>query len=590
MIYGGTILAGFVLLSSATRAATLFLAPSSGTYNVGSNFSIAVKVNTAGVPINAAEGIIVFNPNELAVTSLSKSGSVFNLWVQEPDFSNALGTINFGGIIFNPGYTGASGTLLTLNLKAKAVGSTQLVFSSGAVLANDGLGTNVLSAMSGGSYSLKTSSAVPQTAPEAPAVPSAPSSIPLPVIKSLTHPDQTKWYNNGNPEFSWTLPEGIDNTSYLLNQKPDSNPGSIPDGLKNSVNFTNTDDGIWFFHAKFRKSGKWGPIAHYKFQIDTVPPPILEITRDIDQNDPANPQVVIVFKSTDNLSGVDFYEMKIGERDWLRLDRSLEGQPYKLPLAQILGFNNIGIKTTDFAGNSVITEFDVNLIEKILVKAPVKQGELLELRGKAKPNKKLIISVLIAEAAKQILGAQIGFSLLAKNPGNYIKEIEKTVDENGDWQVELSDLPSIKYILAISLQDYSVIYSKTPAETTVSTNWFQEILKKILKLFDYLVRGVSQGALLMGFIVILAGLLISLFKIFKVGAGKWWHKIRQQRALAITENKSSKKLLHLIDDIEEEILFLKSIDRRRRLGPEEKYLKTKLEQYLKTLKMFKGKD
>ena len=41
---------------------------------------------------------------------------------------------------------------------------------------------------------------------------------------------------------------------------------------------------------------------------------------------------------------------------------------------------------------------------------------------------------------------------------------------------------------------------------------------------------------------------------------------------------------HIIEDMQEEIKFLRQIGRRRKLGPEESYLKSKLEQYLKSLK------
>lgn len=562
------------------------MSPAGGAYSVNDKINVTIVVNTEGQAINAVDGIIGFDPSVLQVTGISKSNSIVNLWVQEPSYSNSVGNITFGGVALNPGYSGSGGRVLTISLKAKKIGQGALNFTTASILANDGSGTNVLDAMNGALFNID-SNQLPQTN-SAPAPLLNTNSNGAPKITSSTHPDQSKWYPNNNPELSWILPEGIDNVSYLLNEKPSSNPGSTPDGLKNSINFTSVDGGIWYFHIKFRGSGKWGPIAHYKIQINTTPP-IIEITRDIDQNDPANPQVAIVFKSANNLSGVEFYQMRIGEGDWFGIDRLLEGQPYKLPMAQISGFRDISLRATDFAGNSTIIKFDVDLIEKIFVKVPEKQGEPLELQGKAKPNKKLAIFILVAEAAKQMLGAQISSLIEEQEPGNYTSEVETTADENGNWQVKLSDLPPIKYILAISLQDYSIMYSKAPAETTEGANWFQEILKRIAKLFDYFVKGVSQGALFIGFIVVLVGLLICLVELFKAGIRKWWHKIKQRRELIATENESSKKLSHLVADIEEEIQFLKSIDRRRRLGPEERYLKKKLEQYLETLKMLSDK-
>ena len=371
-------------------------------------------------------------------------------------------------------------------------------------------------------------------------------------------------------------------------EQPESNPGPVSDGTMDSAPFTDIQDGTWYFHLKYLIGGKWSPIAHYKFQIDTIPPPILEITRDVDQNDPANPQVLIVFKSTDDLSGVKYYQMKIGDGDWFEIDKSLEGQPYKLPMAQILDFHNINIEATDLAGNSTITKFDVDLIEKISVKAPVKQGEPLEIKGIAKPNKKLVVSVSMADAAKQMLGAQISSSV--EGSGGYTKEAETTSDENGNWQVEFSDSPPPKGILAISLQDYSVVYSKTPTETTTNKNWFQVIIEKILGLYDYFVKNMSQGTLFIGFVIVLVGLILLIIDRFHHHTLKYLVSIMSSRRKSGEEprlserNRTYKAMDKLIDDMEKEFLFLKNLEKRQELSSEEKYLKNKLAQYLKSLK------
>ena len=64
--------------------------------------------------MNAASGVISFPADKLEVVSLSKTGSVFTLWVQEPSFSNSAGTINFEGIVLNPGFIGAAGKTPTI--------------------------------------------------------------------------------------------------------------------------------------------------------------------------------------------------------------------------------------------------------------------------------------------------------------------------------------------------------------------------------------------------------------------------------------------------------------------------------------------
>ena len=94
--------------------------------------------------MNAASGVISFPTDKLGVVSVSKTNSVMNLWVQEPTFSNTRGTVNFEGIALNPGYTGSQGTIITITFRTKSAGQANIKFSSGSVLANDGVGTNIL--------------------------------------------------------------------------------------------------------------------------------------------------------------------------------------------------------------------------------------------------------------------------------------------------------------------------------------------------------------------------------------------------------------------------------------------------------------
>ena len=102
------------------RRRLYIFSPSSGEYAVGGVFSVSVYVSSADQAMNAASGAISFPPDKLEVISLSKTGSIFTLWVQEPLFSNSSGAVNFEGIALNPGFTGIGGKLITVNFKAKA--------------------------------------------------------------------------------------------------------------------------------------------------------------------------------------------------------------------------------------------------------------------------------------------------------------------------------------------------------------------------------------------------------------------------------------------------------------------------------------
>ncbi|MDP2638623.1 MAG: cohesin domain-containing protein, partial [Candidatus Azambacteria bacterium] len=132
-----------IFASQNAQAATSYFSPSSGNFTVGNIFTVNVLVNTEGVAINNAEATINFPSSLLEIVSISKSGSIFSLWVEEPTFSNSAGTLSFNGGLPTPGFNGAAGKVLGAVFRVKKEGSASLVFSSAAVRANDGYGTNV---------------------------------------------------------------------------------------------------------------------------------------------------------------------------------------------------------------------------------------------------------------------------------------------------------------------------------------------------------------------------------------------------------------------------------------------------------------
>src|SRR3989338_7911789 len=85
------------LTPALVQAATLRVSPSTGVYTAGKTFTISVLLNTGGVSVNASDGELSFNTKELQVISVSRASSIFNLWTEEPTFSNISGTLSFGG-------------------------------------------------------------------------------------------------------------------------------------------------------------------------------------------------------------------------------------------------------------------------------------------------------------------------------------------------------------------------------------------------------------------------------------------------------------------------------------------------------------
>lgn len=130
---------------SVAEAATIYLSPSSGTYTVGQDISVGVYVLTRpGESMNGVSFSLNYPTDRLIISSFSKSGSIIDLWASEPTFSNQAGKASLEGVVLNPGYSGSSGYLGSFKFKVKSVGQASILVSAASVLANDGLGTNIL--------------------------------------------------------------------------------------------------------------------------------------------------------------------------------------------------------------------------------------------------------------------------------------------------------------------------------------------------------------------------------------------------------------------------------------------------------------
>ena len=154
-------LTAILLLPSVSLAATLDLSPVRTTVHVGDSFTTTVLVSSTDQSLNAVSGSLSFPPDLLQVSSVSNANSVLTLWVEQPTYSNVLGRINWIGIVPNPGYAGSSGQVILVRFVAKRAGTATLAFTASSVLANDGSGTNILTASNPAVVSISAASAPP---------------------------------------------------------------------------------------------------------------------------------------------------------------------------------------------------------------------------------------------------------------------------------------------------------------------------------------------------------------------------------------------------------------------------------------------
>ncbi len=351
----------FILLNTDAQlveAASLNFLPSSGSYSIGQTLTVSVYASSPDQAMNVASSVITFPTDKLQVLSLSKSGSIINLWVQEPSFSNSNGTVNFEGVILNPGFNGSNGKIITVTFTAKTIGAAPLSFTSSAVLANDGQGTNILTNIGNADYVLENPIETP-VAPKAETQSKAIGTPNAPEIISSTHPDPNKWYKATTAKFSWEVGSDITSDSVVIDTNPRAIPQKVYTPPITSEEIDDLSEGVWYFHAQLKNSYGWGDVIRFRVGIDTTPPDPFTIRID-NSNDSTNPQPILKFKAYDALSGIDHYEIKIGE---LRLDvpaQELANGSYKIPVCAP-GRYSVIIRAVDKAENYSIAMEDLEI-------------------------------------------------------------------------------------------------------------------------------------------------------------------------------------------------------------------------------------
>lgn len=374
----------FVVVSTKiVSAADLTLFPSSGTYEVGSTFSMIVYVSGNSVPINGISGGITFSNDTLELTSISKSGSILPMWAEAPTFSNTTGKVSFEGVISNPGFNGSEGKVITLNFKAKNAGTGSVTLTSGSVLANDGNATNVLGSLGFASFNItggeNTSDSV-STTPK--------SSGTTPVIVSPSYPDSSKWYNKKEASFEWTLPPSATAVRTLYNEKEISTPTKVYDPPIDNRSFMVDADGVNYMHVQFKTSSGWGTIYNYKFQVDTENPESLKVSFP-DGIVTTNPTPTVLVLAEDKVSGIASISMSVdgGDEQIYTVDPS---NLYRVP-KQSAGQHTLVVTAFDGAGNksSVSLDYTIQSISVPVITEYTKNVELgkeLRITGTTYPQ------------------------------------------------------------------------------------------------------------------------------------------------------------------------------------------------------------
>ncbi len=295
--------------SIEVHAADITLSPSKGSYPVGKAFSVDVYITNNQDSINAVSASLNYDSSVIELQSISKSGSIITMWAEEPTFSNATGKASMEGVVFNPGFSGASGKIVSLNFRAKRAETGNINIVSGSVLSNDGEGTNVVRQLGSGAYTITLAENTVQ--PTAPAVTNPGSESGIRVsVSSPSYPDQQAWYNSRNASFSWTFSSLASSVRVLSNSVASASPTKTYTPAIKESSFAVDKDGIQYMHVQARNSAGWGAITHYKFQIDTQAPQNIQVSFP-DVPELGSPTPLVKVEAEDTLSGLASVEFVI---------------------------------------------------------------------------------------------------------------------------------------------------------------------------------------------------------------------------------------------------------------------------------------
>lgn len=399
--------------------ASYYFSPSTVNINVGQSATVSLYISTDSA-INSGSGIIVLPTTYASATATSKSGSIFTLWTTEPSISGS--SINFGGGLANPGYTGSSGRVISFTVKGKAEGTGLITLNSGQILANNGLGTNLFSGSSNATIN------VTRTVSGA-------------AIASETHPDQSKWYSAPDAKLSWSNPSGVSSYSYTLS-KPGSDTVSRDNVSGNNTEFKALTDGVWTFKLTTKYSDGKSAQTTFTIQIDTVAP--TKPTVAVSVKDPKDQYPKFEISSTDETSGVDYYEITLDNSQPIR---AIEN-PYTLP-KQLPGNHSYKIVAIDRAGNKSEVASGSYFIEGVpgptITSSPAYVAMLQPITLKGTALYGSIVQIYIDD--KQVFEFLVSENLSdqqERKPGGY------KADEEVEWQItiELSLRSGAKTIYA----------------------------------------------------------------------------------------------------------------------------------------------
>ncbi|HEY5588138.1 MAG TPA: cohesin domain-containing protein [Candidatus Paceibacterota bacterium] len=504
ILYSFVLLIISFLFSQQVNAATLELALEKDITSTNSDVVVLVTLNSEDQDVNTAQATISFPPSLLEVTKIDKTDSVLSFWLQEPVYDNAKGTINFVGGSTS-GFKGPSLKIMKIDFKVKGSGTGRLGITNGAITASDGTGSNVYNTAKGLDINIPTTSDF-----QAVKVERAQQAITLakklPAIPSVDvpfYPDSTKW-NNRSASFQakWNIGSDIVKAGFALDKSPSTVPKESTEALTGMKVFPAFADGVWYLHLRQANNVGWSPVLHYRIALDTTPPSSFNITS-IDSFKTDNPKPTINYKSSDLISGINNYVIKLDGVIIFTTDKNTYQFSPILP-----GIHSLIVEAIDNTNNSTseTQSLEILPIESPIISYVSRQVIVNEENITAGGTSSIKGEVLIKieNSQKQVVFDQT-----------------VPIDNNGNWNTTIDkNLPTGDYRLLATARDENMASSLPVSSETIS-----------IKLKPLLVLG-GVGITQTWFFIILIIILLCSFSAGWFSYRKWRGQLERRTIIA----------------------------------------------------------
>ncbi len=294
LIAGALVVAGLFGIRSAAHAALLFTYPQEYQAVANDTLVVDIRLDSKLDPVNVVKGTLLYPTDLLAVEDVSYRGSFLTLWIQQPTVDAKAGTVTFLGGVPHGSYV-AGGRVMTVTFRALSQGTAKLVFDQGlsSVLLNDGKGTKApLQTQQGTYYIVDALTSIVR-------------------IDSSTHPDENTWYPFNLLKVHWDPKPGA-SYSYVLSKDPFETPDDLADSAIGDVQFTDLDDGAYYFTLKELIPGHaWSVVGRRRALIDRIGPTGLEYKIGSDPTAYGG-KTFLAFTASDAASGIDHFDVVEG--------------------------------------------------------------------------------------------------------------------------------------------------------------------------------------------------------------------------------------------------------------------------------------